>query len=52
VSIDEYLHDFVQEMQTLERECVYIQNQGQDWPIHVCISSVICDAPARACIIL
>ncbi|XP_070191797.1 uncharacterized protein [Littorina saxatilis] len=45
-SVDEYLHDFVQEMQVLERGPVFIPVCNREVSVH--ISCFVCDAPARA----
>ena len=45
-NISEYLADFVNEMKTLEVEGLYIQEINKY--VRLTLSSVICDAPARA----
>ena len=48
LSLDDYLHDFVEEMVVLEQGPVDLNMAGQTFPVHVSLSCFICDTPARA----
>ena len=47
-SIDEYLHDFVEEMRLLEHGPVELECEGRKCAVQVNLSCFVCDAPARA----
>ena len=48
-NIEDYLHDFVEEMRLLEQEGpVELDCEGRTCAVQVNLSCVVCDAPARA----
>ena len=47
-NVEEYLHDFVEEMQHLEQGPVDINVEENKVPVRINISCFVCDAPARA----